>query len=162
MPVRGLPRLLCGLTAAALASTTLGAQSTAAARADAPPASRAALVGRLDSLASAFRSDGPAAGLTVAVVRGTDTLLLRGYGWADSATRRPAGVATVYRIGSITKQFTAAAVLQLVEQRRVALDDTLGRFLPQYPQWGRITVRQLLITPQGFRATPPTPPGACA
>jgi CubicO group peptidase (beta-lactamase class C family) len=115
-----------------------------------PAAARAALVARLDSLATAFVGDGRAAGVTVGVVRGRDTLLLRGYGWADTSARRRAGAGTVYRVGSITKQFTAAAVLQLVEQGRVSLDDPLSRWLPQYPQWGRVTVRQLLNHTSGI------------
>ncbi len=128
---------LLGMSAAA---GPLTAQTTAAP----PRPDRAVLVARLDSLAKAYRSDGRSVGLTIGVVRGADTLLLRGYGWADSAARRPASAETVYRIGSITKQFTSAAVLQLVQQNKLALDDTLGRFLPRYPQWGRVTIRQLL------------------
>jgi|GEM_PF-524382 CubicO group peptidase (beta-lactamase class C family) len=114
------------------------------------PADRGALVARLDSLATAFLREAPAAGLTLAAVRGADTLVLKGYGWADTAARRAAGPGTVYRVGSITKQVTAAAVLQLVDQGRLALDDTLGRFLPQYPRWGHVTVRQLLNHTSGI------------
>ena len=67
-----------------------------------------------------------------------------------ASAAHPAGAATVYRVGSMTKQFTAAAVLQLVEQRRLALDDALGCFLPPYPRSGRITVRQLLDHTSGI------------
>lgn len=145
-------RLVQSAALTILAAAALPAQTPAPAATgrSTPPSDRTAVVARLDSLATAFLRDGPAAGATVAVVRGADTLLLRGYGWADSAARRRATAATVYRIGSITKQFTAAAVLQLVEQRRVALDDTLGRWLPQYPRWGRVTVRQLLNHTSGI------------
>jgi CubicO group peptidase (beta-lactamase class C family) len=86
----------------------------------------------------------------VAVVRGRDTLVHEGYGMADAERRRPAGPGTVYRVGSVTKQFTAAAVLQLVDEGRLALDDTLGRFLPHYPRWSRVTVRQLLNHTSGI------------
>lgn len=147
--------LATGLTAIVATAVPVVAQAPARAAsaiaADAAPrAARTALVQRLDSLVDAFRAEGPVAGLTAAVVRGRDTLLLRGAGWADSAGGRRAGAATVYRIGSITKQFTAAAILQLVEQRRLALDDTLGRLLPQYPQWARVTLRQLLNHTSGI------------
>ncbi|HZF68447.1 MAG TPA: serine hydrolase [Gemmatirosa sp.] len=114
------------------------------------PPDRTALAARVDSLATAFLREAPAAGLTMAMVRGTDTLVLQGYGWADTAARRAAGPGTVYRVGSITKQFTAAAILQLVEQGRLALGDTLGRFLPQYPRWRHVTVRQLLNHTSGI------------
>ncbi|WP_284352131.1 serine hydrolase domain-containing protein [Roseisolibacter agri] len=113
---------------------------------------RGTLVARLDSLVRAYRADGRTVGLTVGVVRGSDTLLLRGYGWADSAARRSAEVATVYRIGSITKQYTSAAILQLIQDGKIALTDTLGRFLPQYPQWGRVTIRQLLGHTSGIHS----------
>lgn len=140
----GRSAAVAGLTGLVALAAPVAAQSPARA------ADRAAVVARLDSLATAFVGDGTAAGVTVGVVRGRDTLLLRGYGWADTSARRPAEVATVYRIGSITKQFTAAAVLQLVEQGRVSLDDPLSRWLPQYPQWGRVTVRQLLNHTSGI------------
>lgn len=81
----------------------------------------------LDSRATAFLREAPTAGLTLAAVRGADTLVLTGYGWADTARHHPAGPPTIARVGSITTQFTAAAVRQLVEQGRLAVDDTLGR-----------------------------------
>lgn len=112
----------------------------------------AALVARLDSLAVAFLAEAPAVGLTIGVVRGQDTLALRGYGFADRERRRPAAVGTVYRVGSITKQFTAAAILQLVDQGSLALDDPLTRFLPHYPQWRAVTIRQLLNHTSGVHS----------
>jgi CubicO group peptidase (beta-lactamase class C family) len=101
-------------------------------------------------MAEAFLHEAPAVGLTVGVVRGNDMVTLKGYGLADREAKRPATAATVYRVGSITKQFTAAAVLQLVEQGRVRLADTLGAYLPQYPRWGGVTVRQLLNHTSGI------------
>jgi CubicO group peptidase (beta-lactamase class C family) len=142
--VRTLAHALPVALLAAVPSARLAAQPAAAT----PP--RAAVVARLDSIVTAHRTEAHAAGLTVGVVRGADTLLLRGYGWADSAAGRRADAATVYRVGSITKQFTAAAVLQLVEQKRLALDDPLGRHLPQYPQWGQVTIRELLNHTSGI------------
>jgi CubicO group peptidase (beta-lactamase class C family) len=56
----------------------------------------------------------------------------------------------VYRIGSMTKQLTAAAVLQLVERGRLSLGDTLGALLPGYRRWGGVTVRQLLAHTSGI------------
>lgn len=114
------------------------------------PTTRAAVVARIDSLAEAFLREAPATGLTLGVVRGRDTLVLEGYGYADRDTRRPAGPNTVYRVGSISKQFTAAAILQQVEQGRLSLSDTLGRFLPRYPKWGGVTIRQLLNHTSGI------------
>ncbi len=106
---------------------------------------------RVDSLARAFVAAAGAPGVSVQVVRGRDTLVKAGYGLADLEQRVPATAAAVYRIGSITKQFTAAGVLRLVEAHRVALDDSIGGHLPALPAtWRRVTVRQLLNHTSGI------------
>jgi CubicO group peptidase (beta-lactamase class C family) len=112
-----------------------------------------ALTARLDSAAAAALASWPGVGLSVAVVRGGDTLLLKGYGRADLENDVPATPETVYRIGSITKQFTAAAIMQLVEQGKIALDDTIQRFLPDYHTQGHhVTVRELLTHTSGIKS----------
>jgi len=115
--------------------------------------SRAATTARLDSLARAFLASAPTPGLAVVVVRGADTLLARGYGFADLEDSVPATPRTVFRIGSLTKQFTAALVMQQVQEGRIALDDTIQRFLPNYPAQGhRVTIRHLLTHTSGIRS----------
>jgi D-alanyl-D-alanine carboxypeptidase len=111
---------------------------------------RAALLRRLDSLARSAVSDGPLASVSVAVLRGSDTLLLRAYGMADLEQRAAAVVTSQYRLGSVTKSFAAAAILQQVERGRLGLDDTLGKFFPEYPEWKAIRVRQLLNHTSGI------------
>ncbi len=112
---------------------------------------RAALVARLDSIASAPVKAGRVAGMSVAVVRGGDTLLDKGYGLADLENDVPATPQTVYRIGSITKQFTSSAVMQLVQQGKIGLDDDITKYLPTYPEHGRhILVRHLLNPTSGI------------
>ena len=129
------------------ASLTLALAAAATAQ---PPAAvagaptRAALVARLDSIATDFLKASPAPGMTIAVVSKGDTLLLKGYGERDRERHLAAGVNTVYRIASITKQFTVAAVMRLVERGSVELDAPITTYLPQYPQWSSVTVRQLL------------------
>lgn len=114
---------------------------------------RAALIARIDSLAADHLAQGPAASIAVAVVRGTDTLVMRGYGLADVETKRPAGPRTIYEIGSITKQFTAAAIMRLVEQGKLSLDDDASKYLPSVPLHGnRVTIRQLLNHTSGIRS----------
>jgi CubicO group peptidase (beta-lactamase class C family) len=114
---------------------------------------RAETVARLDSVARAYVADGQAPGLAIFALRGTDTLLLRGYGYANLEDSVPATPRTVFRIGSLTKQFTAALVMQVVEDGGMALDDTIQRFLPSYPTHGhRITVRHLLTHTSGIRS----------
>jgi CubicO group peptidase (beta-lactamase class C family) len=89
--------------------------------------------------------------VVIAVIQGGDTVLLRAYGDAAQSPRRAADVTTVYRIASLTKQFTAAMVLQLAAEQRLTLDDTLGRFLPTLPAaWRRATIAQLLNHTSGI------------
>ncbi len=104
----------------------------------------ARLAERIDSAADQFLRTAPSVGLSVAVVRGADTLVLRGYGQSDRELHRPVDRASVFRIASMTKQFTAAAILHLVEQRRLTLTDTVGKFLPRYRKWSGLTIHELL------------------
>lgn len=141
-----LVRSLCSLSCLAV---TLGASAGAQSTAGAP---RAPLVARLDSLASAWVAGAPVAGATIAVVKGRDTLLLKAYGERDRERHLPATPTTVYRIGSLTKQFTAAGIMRLVEQRKLALSDPVTKHLPQYPQWSGVTIRQLLDHTSGIHS----------
>ncbi len=115
------------------------------------PVPRAVAARLVDSLARAFVADRGAPGVSIAVVRGDDTLVMNGWGMADLENEVPATARTVYRIGSITKQFTAAAVMQLVEQGKVKLDDPIGGYLATLPAaWRGVTVRQLLNHTSGI------------
>ena len=107
----------------------------------------------LDSIARSAMTTMKVPGMSVAVIKGTDTLLFRGYGAADLENDVAATPQTVYRIGSVTKQFTAAAILRLAEQNRLSLDDTLQHFFPGYPTRGnRVTIRHLLNHTSGIRS----------
>jgi CubicO group peptidase (beta-lactamase class C family) len=99
---------------------------------------------------AAFPSAGP--GAAVVVIRGGRVVYAGGRGLADLEAQRPITADTAFRLGSITKQFTAALVLQLVAEKRIALDDPLSRFFPDWPQPGaRATVRQLLNHSSGLQ-----------
>ena len=108
-------------------------------------------VARLDSVARATLVTHKLAGLSVAVVRDGRELLVRAYGKADLALGVPTPDDAVYEIGSVTKQFTAAAVLQLVEAGRLSLDADIATLLPSYNAQGRrITLRRLLDHTSGI------------
>lgn len=128
--------LTCGLSAA-----TAFAQDTRA------------LTRFVDSAATAAVSEHRTPGVSIAIVKGGRPLLLKGYGFADLENDVPATAETVYRIGSVTKQFTAAAILRLAEQGRLSLDDTLQKFIPTFPSQGnRVTIRHLLNHTSGIRS----------
>jgi CubicO group peptidase (beta-lactamase class C family) len=76
----------------------------------------------------------------------------KGFGWANAEWRVPNTPDTKFRIGSITKQFTAMLILQLVEEGKLRLDGTIGEYLPEYPAGpGRnITIHQLLTHTSGL------------
>ena len=143
--------VLPALALLAFPGSPLGAQQPFAEVPAAPAASRAELVSRLDSLSSTLLAAGTAVGVQVAVVRGGDTLLLRGYGLADREARRATTLDQRFRIGSVTKQFTAAAVMRLAERGKLSLDDNLSRWVPEFPLQGhRVALRQLLNHTSGI------------
>lgn len=112
-----------------------------------------ALVSKIDSLAAAALAEGPVASLAIAVKKGDDLLLARGYGYADVENDVRATAETVYRIGSITKQFTASSIMQLVEEGRIDLDHLMTEYLPDFPMQGHeVTIRHLLTHTSGIRS----------
>jgi CubicO group peptidase (beta-lactamase class C family) len=112
---------------------------------------RARLASAVDSIAAAALSGGKAAGMSIAVVRARDTVVLRAYGKADLELDIATPDRAVYEIGSVTKQFTAASILQLVEQGKLSLDDDITKYFPAYPVHGyHLTVRRLLDHTSGI------------
>jgi D-alanyl-D-alanine carboxypeptidase len=104
-----------------------------------------------DSLITAYMATNNSPSVAVAVVRGTDTIAFVAKGMADLEMGVAATPAHRYRIGSVTKQFTAAAVLQLAEQGKLGLDDAIGTHLSSLPSaWHAVTVRQLLNHTSGI------------
>lgn len=67
-----------------------------------------------------------------------------GYGQINGTDKKPLTAASRFRIGSITKMFTASMILQLVEEGKLKLTDTLDKFLPQVPNARKITIEQIL------------------
>jgi CubicO group peptidase (beta-lactamase class C family) len=134
----------------ALILLTLGIPGSAVAQ---EPYWGGALVERIDSLATATLEGGPVAALGIGVKRGDQLLLARGYGLADVENGVAATSETVHRIGSITKQFTAAAVMQLVEQGAIELEAPMTDYLPDFPVQGHVvTIRHLLTHTSGIKS----------
>ncbi len=124
-------------TALCLAAACLGG---------AAPASEvpADLQGKADALVrAAWPADGP--GAAVIITDDGRTVYASGQGLADIEAGTPITPGTVFRLGSITKQFSAAVILQLVDEGKLSLDDPVSKFLPSFPEPGAsATVRQLL------------------
>lgn len=111
----------------------------------------ATLVQRLDAIAGAAVLENRAVGIAAAVARGRDTLLLKAYGKADVEGSVPLTVDTVMPIGSVTKQFTAAAILQLRDQGKLQLDDDITKWLPEFETHGnKVTLRRMLDHTSGI------------
>jgi D-alanyl-D-alanine carboxypeptidase len=91
-------------------------------------------------------------GASLAIVRDSRIIKAEGYGLANLELKAPATKDTVYEIGSNTKQFTAAAIMMLVEEGKVQLDDPITKYFPDAPQaWRRITIRHLLTHTSGIQ-----------
>jgi CubicO group peptidase (beta-lactamase class C family) len=103
----------------------------------------------IDALLQAYQGDVP--GASVLVVRDGRVLLKRGYGLADLESHTAASAATNYRLASLTKQFTAAAILILAQEQRLSLDDPISRWLPALPPAdAAITIRELITHTSGI------------
>jgi CubicO group peptidase (beta-lactamase class C family) len=91
-------------------------------------------------------------GCAVGVERNGQVLLTRGYGMADLETGTPITPETILESGSVAKQFTAAATLLLAQDGKLSLDDTVQKYVPELPRYGRpITIRHLLTHTSGLR-----------
>jgi D-alanyl-D-alanine carboxypeptidase len=113
---------------------------------------RPEIVGQMDTLlAGAYKPGAP--GAAVLVMKDGVPLLRKGYGLANLELGVPIRPEMVFRIGSITKQFTAVGILMLVKEGKLALDDEITKFLPDYPTQGqRITVENLLTHTSGIQS----------
>lgn len=100
-------------------------------------------------IAAALKRSG-APGVSVAVVRDGKLAYARAFGMAEIAAGRAAGTGTRYAIGSISKQFTAAALLLLQEEGRLSLDDKVARWFPELTRASDISIRQLLSHNSGY------------
>lgn len=112
---------------------------------------RGPLAARLDSGFTRLAAAGFSGAVLVA--RSSEVILARGYGQRDREGNLPYDVPTLVSLGSITKQFTAAAILRLEQDGRLHTSDSLRRFFPQVPaDKADITLHQLLTHTAGLRS----------
>ncbi len=103
-----------------------------------------------EAVAGVLASTG-APSASIAVVWNGVPAYERAYGSATVAPPAPATTSMRYSIGSVSKQFTAAAVLLLAEEGRLSLDDKVGRWLPDLTRAGEVSIRQLLSMTAGYQ-----------
>ncbi|MFA0960894.1 serine hydrolase [Roseivirga sp. BDSF3-8] len=109
------------------------------------------LARRLDKLMTDTYPEGEP-GATVIVKQGDDILLRKAYGMADMELQVPMQPENIFRLGSITKQFTAVSILKLREEGKLELDEKITTYLKDYPAetGDKVTVRQLLNHTSGI------------
>jgi CubicO group peptidase (beta-lactamase class C family) len=145
-----MPTML--IRTAMCAAVLLLCQPQAAFAQDKAPVTRNAqdLASRLDAtIAPYFQPDAP--GATVLVVKDGKTVLRRAYGMADTSKNIKMTPEMALRIGSMTKQFTATAILLLADEGKLSVQDEITRYLPDYPTQGKkITIEHLLTHTSGI------------
>lgn len=127
------------------------------------PPSVADVVAKLDEEFEKIRVQQKIVGMSVVIVHDQDVLLSKGYGYADLARKTPADNQTVYRVGSITKVFTALAMMQLRDAGKLNLDDPIEKYLPEFkiksgfPDARPVTFRQVASHYSGLPTEAPMP-----
>lgn len=109
------------------------------------------LASRVDSLFERWdRAGSP--GCALGIVQDGQMVYERGYGFANLDYALPNGPEMVYYVGSVSKQFTAAAIALLAQEGRISLDDDVRKYIPELPAYGRtMTVRHLVHHTSGLR-----------
>jgi CubicO group peptidase (beta-lactamase class C family) len=124
------------------------AAAPAAAQQSAAPSNAAAI----EAIVAAPIKAGKVAGASVVVAERGQTIIAKSFGMADLELDVPMPDDASFEIGSVTKQFTAASILLLTERGKLALDDEVTKYLPDYPTHGqRITIRHLLTHTSGIK-----------
>jgi CubicO group peptidase (beta-lactamase class C family) len=136
----------------ALLAASLLLAACASGAATAPPALDAATAQRIDAAAAEVLRQSGAPSASVAVVKDSRIVHAQAYGQARlGPTALPARPAMRYAIGSISKQFTASALLLLQQDGKLSLDDKVTKYFPQLTRANEITIRQLLSHTSGYQ-----------
>jgi D-alanyl-D-alanine carboxypeptidase len=134
--------------AASMACLAIPAPAPAA---DAPATIDATTAGAIDATAENWLATTGAPSASIAVVKDGTLAYVKAYGSARLNPNLPATTETRYAIDSVSKEFTAAAVLILAQQGKLSLDDPAGKYLPDLGEASTVTLRQLLTHTAGLR-----------
>lgn len=110
----------------------------------------AAVATKIDRAVEASLKRQNIAGASVAIAERGHIVYAKAYGLRDLVNRVPVDTRTTFRIGSITKQFTASAIMLLVQDGKLRLDDRLSKYLPGAPHAAEVTIRNLLTHTSGI------------
>lgn len=138
---------------AAAAAVVLSFLAPAAVGSPSVAARDEAVVARVDAVVEKALENPAAVGLSVAVALDDEIVLAKGYGLAEVEHGVPVHAGTTFRIGSVTKQFTAAAIVRLAERDKLAIDEDMRAYLPDYPELPDghvVTLRHLLTHTSGI------------
>jgi D-alanyl-D-alanine carboxypeptidase len=113
-------------------------------------AGKPALAAAIDKAATAAISAGESPGLQVAVFKNGKPVLVKGFGFADLENQVRVSNDSVFRVGSVTKQFTAVSLLLLAEEGKLSLQDKLAKYYPSFPRANDITLEQMLHHTSGI------------
>lgn len=107
----------------------------------------------IDNYVRAQMAERHTPGAAIAVTRNGQIIKTEGYGLANVELNVPATKETVFEIGSVSKQITAAAIMLLVEDGKINVDEKISKYLPNTPEsWGKVTVRNLLNHTSGIKS----------
>ena len=113
------------------------------------------LVSKVDEFIKAEMQKQKIPGVSLAVVKDGRPLIVKGYGYANLEHQVPVKPETVFQSGSVGKQFTATAVMMLVEEGKIGLDEKISKYLGDVPEtWANITIRHLLSHTSGMTDYP--------
>jgi CubicO group peptidase (beta-lactamase class C family) len=136
---------------ASLRVQSASAAATLPAATGTAPLEGAALAEAVDKIVAERQQRPSFAALSIAVARQGEIVFEKAYGVADAEFDVPADTRTMFRIGSVTKQFSSAIAMRMIERKELALDDELSKYVPEFPLQGRtVTVRHLLNHTSGI------------
>jgi D-alanyl-D-alanine carboxypeptidase len=142
--VHRLSRLFSTLFAFALLSVVIS-------QANAQTSLPADVTGQIDKLVTDTLARTGVPSASIAIVKDGTVVYVKTYGDAKLEPKTPATTAMRYSIGSISKQFTAAAILLLQEQGKLSLDDKVAKYIPDLTRANEVTIRQLLSHTSGYQ-----------
>src|SRR5215216_411788 len=159
-------KILTGLLSGVIALTCIWPGLTATTQQVSPPLDKndpeiRAVLAEIESDIEKARQEKKIAGLSVAIVYDQEVLLSKGFGFADLDKKVPADRTTVYRVGSVTKLFTALMLMQLRDAGKLNLDDPIEKYLPEFkiksrfPDARPATFRQVVAHYSGLPIEPP-------